>query len=112
MSLRPGIGAGAMAELGHQLTQPGGAQALAAMLDVPAVVKCEGRHFSIGRYLRQRLRQEVGWEPGEPKRAKIARVAEAMSFSEEEIARRERSRWHGEVVTLQRQRRAELRKQL
>jgi len=63
MSLRPGIGAGAMGEVARSvgnipLARFGG--------DVPSALRHGGRIFPLGRYLRRRLRVECGRDPGAP----------------------------------------------
>jgi len=77
MSLRPGIGAGAIDDLANRLVERAGCQGLAAMRDVPAVAKCAGRSYALGRYLRVRLREGVGWQAAETKAAKQLRHLEA-----------------------------------
>lgn len=67
MSLRPhGIGAKAMGAVGASLTASQvGAEYVSAHRDVPPVVRLEGRMWPLGRYLRRKLREEVGMDPGQ-----------------------------------------------
>lgn len=61
MSLRPGIGAPAVAHLGGYFTGKAGSAVLSRLSDVPASCRVSGKVLPIGRYLRGRLRQQVGW---------------------------------------------------
>lgn len=74
-SLKPGIGAGpkdvAIKAIAAGLTSEAGSLALAGCLDVPAEIRVEGRKFPMGRYLRRKLRTEVGWSPDQPIGAKL-----------------------------------------
>lgn len=62
MSLKPGIGAGAMAAVGDAVVSRGGARFVAESGDVPSVVR-SGQLWPLGRYLRRKLREEVGSPP-------------------------------------------------
>lgn len=72
MSLNPGIGALAMEATVAGLVERGGAHALVEAGDVPGQVRIEGRRAPLGRYLRLRLREGVGWDPGAPPDAQRA----------------------------------------
>lgn len=61
MSLRPGIGAEAMQDVADLLTTQYGCLALSDG-DVPLSLKHGGRDLPLGRYLRRRLRSELGIE--------------------------------------------------
>lgn len=76
MSLRPGIGAGAMEVVADGLFSKVGSKFIAETGDVPGVVRADGHIASLGRYLRRRLRGEVGMELGQP-----AGVAEAVGVA-------------------------------
>lgn len=60
MSLRPGIGAGAMALLAQSLQSDAGLDQLNRTLDVPQYLQIGQRKIPLGRYLRKKLREEVG----------------------------------------------------
>jgi len=60
MSRRPGIGAGAMALLAEQLSTDAGLNEILALGDVPSHLRMGNRSLPIGRYLRQKLREEMG----------------------------------------------------
>lgn len=66
MSLRPGIGAEGLEATVAALLSRGASAGVAAAGDVPGHVRLEGRRFPLGRYLRRRLRSDVGWAPEAP----------------------------------------------
>lgn len=61
MSLRPGIGASAMGDVGRSLSSEAGLDWVAVNGDVPAVLRHGKRLLPLGRYLRRRLRGELGF---------------------------------------------------
>jgi len=67
MSLRPGIGADAMADLGRAVLDPDTGEYVGLVDgDVPTSFKFDGRNFPIGRYLRRKLRRAVWMAEPEP----------------------------------------------
>lgn len=56
MSRRPGIGAAAAVDMARALS------GVAFGTDVPSVVRSYGRSLPLGRYMRERLRKELGFE--------------------------------------------------
>lgn len=60
MSLRPGIGAHAMAGVAAALTTRAGARLVTQLADVPMTLQHGARSMPLGRYLRTRLRTEAG----------------------------------------------------
>lgn len=62
MSLRPGIGAGAMLALADALNTPTGAASVALHGDVPTQLRHEGKSLPLGRYLRRKVREEMGFD--------------------------------------------------
>lgn len=62
MSLRPGIGAHSMATVAAALNDSTGAQLVARLAGVPMTLMCGTSPMPLGRYLRQRLRSELGVE--------------------------------------------------
>lgn len=66
MSLRPGIGAPAVPVLEQALTTDVGAKSLLDTGDVPSAVRHEAKLWPLGRYLRRKLREEIGMDSGEP----------------------------------------------
>lgn len=73
MSLKPGIGAGAMKHLGSVLSTPAGAQLIINHGDVPSTIQRGKRQFPLGRYLKKKLREEVGLDEEVLKKENIIR---------------------------------------
>lgn len=90
MSLRPGIGAAAMEATVASLLSDGGSRALASSVDVPRSVRIEGRRRPLGKYLRSRLREGVGWDSGAtPDAQRAAALREQnVPLKEQEALRR------------------------
>lgn len=65
MSLRPGIGAFAMVDVAHALFSSS-ADVVGAAGDVPSVLQHGMKKFPLGRYLRRRLRLELGFASADP----------------------------------------------
>lgn len=80
MSLRPGIGADAMAFLASQLHSDPGLNQLLAAGDVPSFLTVGKKKIPIGRYLRQKIRDHIGMPEGWNNAAK-------EKFSAEESAK-------------------------
>lgn len=59
MSLKPGIGAPAMERVADVLYRPGGSRLLAESGDVPGQLLQAGKPFPLGRYLKQKLRDQM-----------------------------------------------------
>lgn len=77
MSLRPGIGAGMMDETAstlmfHELEK--------RLADVPSALRHGDKELPLGRYLRRRLRERIGREPGEPKEVQIERNSRLLAL--------------------------------
>lgn len=70
MSLRPGLGAGAMEVIADALFTRGGASAVAVLGDVPSAFRAEGKLQPLGRYLKNRLRVLLGMDEGMPAEAR------------------------------------------
>lgn len=66
MSLRPGLGLGAVELMGAGLTSHGGAHGLAKLPDVPTEIRIGGKRYPLGRYLARAMRASVGWDPAAP----------------------------------------------
>lgn len=70
MSLKPGIGAHAMKDVGEQLTRSKwGAKLINDRGDVPLELDYGKRKMPLGRYLRTKLREEVGLPDETPEKA-------------------------------------------
>lgn len=89
-SNRPGVGAGAMKELGAALTSTAAAaKVLHVTGDVPTSLRTRGKILPLGRYLRSKLREEVGWLPSRPELVALASELESRVMTDEERADRE-----------------------
>lgn len=78
MSLKPGIGAGAMQSVGRALESEAGAAEVARLGDVPTQLRHSGKLYPLGRYLARRLRREVGLSEKPPaRRQELSSVFEA-----------------------------------
>lgn len=66
MSLRPGIGAGAVGSISEGVTSRAGARFVAGVGDVPGVLRFGGKTWPIGRYLKEKLRESLGMDKGCP----------------------------------------------
>lgn len=75
MSLKPGIGAAAMEATIHAMLSEGGSRAVERSGDVPTHVRFEGARSPMGKYLRSRLREGIGWSKTAP-----VDVQSALSF--------------------------------
>lgn len=72
MSLRPGIGAGAMQVLAAQLETDHGVELLESTRDVPTHLTIGRRRVPLGRYLRQKIRDHLNMPEGWNDPAKIS----------------------------------------
>lgn len=88
MSLKPGIGAAAMEATVASLLQSGGARAVAESGDVPWSVRVEGKRRPMGKYLRSRMRESIGWDSGAPPDAQRAIALREQSIPLKEKADR------------------------
>lgn len=61
-----GIGMGALSRIADELMSSGGATAVARLQDVPHEVRINGKKYPLGRYLRQALREAIGWSKKTP----------------------------------------------
>lgn len=68
MSLRPGIGALAVPDIVRVLGSPAGRDDLRAKGDVPSSLLQGMRHLSLGRYLRSKLREQLGYDKKTPQK--------------------------------------------
>jgi len=72
MSLKPGIGAGAMETMAKITTSKHGVAAITDTADVPTGFRWAQKIWPLGRYLRRVLREESGFDsPGQPLRAAV-----------------------------------------
>jgi len=80
MSRRPALGARYVEDvLAEYYTTAAGCYELSTTLDVPtAILGIDNRSAPLGRFLRQRLRMAIGWEPRVPELAAAVREIEAQ----------------------------------
>lgn len=62
MSLRPGIGAGAISKVAQALQSKAGWDEIGRTGDVPALLRHGAKTLPLGRYLRRKLREEMNFE--------------------------------------------------
>lgn len=99
MSLRPGIGAEGLEATVAALLERGGSGGLLAAGDVPGSLRVEGRRYPLGRYLRRRIREGVGWEKRAPREVERAvRARRAV----EDVSKVARQRLQSEVIAAKR----------
>lgn len=86
MSLRPGIGAWAMDEIAHSLMRYKLDEKLA---DVPESLRHGAKLMPLGRYLRRRLRERIGRDPGCPESVleEMAKEMQPLSRVEERYSK-------------------------
>jgi len=83
MSRRPGLGAETMADIANALSDVHGARLVAAAGDVPVSLLHGGRSLPLGRYLRSKLREEMGFESfGGQEKPEMERHAEMQALLE------------------------------
>lgn len=83
MSLRPGIGAHAVGDIARVLHSEHGSKAIRDSGDVPTALMHGRSMMPLGRYLRRKLREEVGFENvGGQDVYKLRTVAELQALSE------------------------------
>lgn len=80
MSNRPGIGANSIQSVAHALQDSKGWDKGLSDGDVPSMLKHGSRTLPLGRYMRTRLRKELGFEEGEPDEVAYARSAEMLTM--------------------------------
>jgi len=92
MSLRPGIGALAVPVLKGALAPDGDLSLMFARGDVPETIRSAGKEYPLGRYLRGKLRESLGWENTQPEVARAAISAARAALTEEDLKTIEVSR--------------------
>lgn len=85
MSNRPGIGLEAARLMADQLVKDGASRGLVKAGDVPSEVRINGRMMPLGRYLRDVIRENVGWEKGMPVPAKLKVSLERSLMTSEDL---------------------------
>lgn len=80
MSLRPGIGASAMVDVASALNDREGAAEVNRLGDVPGLLRHGPKKLPLGRYLKRRLRNELGAETDGAQIADQARIEELRAL--------------------------------
>lgn len=80
MSLKPGLGVGAVEIIGAALQSKAGREYLARERDVPGAVRMDGGLRPLGRYLRRKLRGFLGMDEGMDSEAR--RIRDLVAWSE------------------------------
>lgn len=81
MSLRPGIGAPAVSSLAEAISNKHGWDEIERTGDVPAVLRHSGRNLPLGRFMRRKLREAIGFEfTAEPERIAYEKTAEMYAM--------------------------------
>lgn len=88
MSLRPGIGAGAMGDVARVLSTEVGLDSVVQNLDVPSVLKHGKRLLPLGRYLRRCLRGSLGFASKDTP-SEASRLFALQKYAEKDLARSE-----------------------
>nr|QJB21723.1 MAG: replication initiator protein [Microvirus sp.] len=95
MSKRPGIGALAIPDIADHLTSNEGADLIMSHGDVPIALTHGRRSLPLGRYLRRKLREQVGLDEEEVKKnqsKKRLQELSAMQIEDEVLARTPKER--------------------
>lgn len=104
MSLRPGIGAPAVSTLSKAVLSDAGIGSLVDSGDVPSVVRTEGKLWPLGRYIRGKIRTEVGMDTRQPEH-----ITAGLAREMQELLREPGARDRREEQRLQDSRRAAVR---
>lgn len=78
MSLRPGLGAVAVSDVAEALSNRQGWDHIDAEGDVPSVLMHGSKRYPLGRYLRQKLRLEMGLDKNAPENWSLTQSAEML----------------------------------
>jgi len=90
MSNRPGIGANAMPQVADVLTTDYGCNSIDRNGDVPFNLKHGGKDLPLGRYLRSKIRQQLGYkETGATDEAKLKFQVQMLATFTEELQKEE-----------------------
>lgn len=87
MSLRPGIGATAMEDVGSALNSSAGAALISSLRDVPIALQSGQSSMPLGRYLRARLRDVLGLEVDPHATTQAQALATEMRDLREKVGR-------------------------
>lgn len=88
-SLKPGIGALAVPNIAATLTSDAGAQSIIDTGDVPLNLRMGAKNLPLGRYLRQKLREELGHDKKTPEEMLLSVQAENAALLAAELQKPE-----------------------
>lgn len=92
MSRNPGIGALAVPVLRQALAPDGDVTLMVDRGDVPECMRSGGKLLPLGRYVRGKLRESMGWSPLQPEAVKKVLAEKYRSQTPDEVVRREKRR--------------------
>lgn len=107
-----GIGAPAIPSLAHGYVQKDGSKWLLQDGDVSPAVRIGGKLYPLGRTLRSKLREQVGWAPTMPSDVREASIQARKNWTPQEAAEHERKRAGGLRIAQSREKLARQRKTL
>lgn len=87
MSLKPGIGATAIPNIGRSLTTDAGCDIILQTGDVPTSLKMENRSMALGRYMRRKLREELGFKETGGQEGWLLRATQELCALQEDYER-------------------------
>lgn len=87
MSLKPGIGATAVPTIGRSLTTDQGCDIILQQGDVPTSLKMENRTMALGRYMRRKLREELGFKEVGGQEGWLLRATQELCALQEDYER-------------------------
>jgi len=82
MSLNPGIGRNALPTIASKLSDRHGAKLIADARDVPSVLLLGRKKLPLGRYLKSKLKEDLGYDLAEPSKALQEKRAEMHALRE------------------------------
>lgn len=92
MSKDPGIGASALPVLREALAPDGDVTLMHRNGDVPSTMRTRGKELPLGRYLRGKLRESLGWDALQPQPVKVAQALAYQSLTTDQRTRLEKRR--------------------
>lgn len=93
MSLRPrGLGFDAVETIAAALLSHGGCSGVARGGDVPTEIRLGGKKLPLGRYLRNCVREAIGWDTGAPIPVRLKLAFDESMMTTEEVELRARKR--------------------
>lgn len=88
-SLKPGIGALAVPGIADVLTSEHGVNSIVANGDVPLALRYGNKNLPLGRYLRRKIREQLGHDPATPQETLLQVQSEMCSLLASELQKPE-----------------------